>query len=105
MLKLKNLRSQSLTKSQDGTATELIEIYLLAHILTYLIVRLNLARLSKCYFLIFVLYFTVSNNNTIATLISINPPETDSSRHPGHGAAAHRKPALKCSHASRPPHR
>ena len=47
MLKLKNLRSQSLSKSQDGTATELIEIYLLAHILTYLIVRLNLACFGK----------------------------------------------------------
>ena len=71
VFQLKNLRSQSLAKSQDSTATKLIEINLLTYILTYLVVRLNLARLSKCYFLIFVLYFAVSNNNTIAIDLEI----------------------------------
>ena len=71
MLKLKNLRSQSLAKSQDGTATELIEIYLLAHILTYLIVRLNLACFGKRNLLVLIFYLTISNNDTVTINLEI----------------------------------
>ena len=77
MFKFQNLRSQGLTKSQDGTTAKLIEIHVLAHILTNLIVSLDLTSLSQSDFLIFIFHLAISNNDTIAvnfkvTFIRIN---------------------------------
>ena len=71
MLQLKNLGSQSLTKSQDGTTTKLIEVNRLTYILTNLVIRLNLTSLRKCNFLIFIFNFAISNNYTVALNLEV----------------------------------
>ena len=71
MLKLKNLRSQCLAKGQDSTAAELVEVNLLAHILAYLVVWLNLLSFRKGDFLVFILYLTIGNNYTVAINLEV----------------------------------
>ena len=71
MLQLKNLRSQCLTKVQDSTATELIEVNLLTYILTYFIVCLYLTCICKAYFLILILNLSISHNHTVTVNLEV----------------------------------
>ena len=71
MLQFEDLGCQCLTKVQDGTTAKLIEINLLAHILAYLVVWLNLLSFGKGDFLVLILYLTIGNNYTVAINLEV----------------------------------
>ena len=71
VLQFQNLRGQGLAQVQDGTATELLEVYFLRNLLAYLVVGFYLLCLCQADFLVLVLYLTVSHHNTVAVNLEV----------------------------------
>src|SRR5574344_102765 len=71
MLQLEYLRSQCLAQIEDGTTTKLAEVNLLAHLLTYLIVGLDLLCILKRNLLVLILHLTVGNNDAVAVYLEV----------------------------------
>ena len=72
VLKLQNLRSQSLTQVEDGTAAELLEVNLLRHFLTHLVVGLNLLGLTQFNLLVLIYHHTVRHNHTVTVNLKVS---------------------------------
>ena len=65
MLEVENLACHSLTQSQDGTASEVVEVYFLRNFLTEFVVLVNLLCLAECDFRVRVLHLTIGNDGTV----------------------------------------
>ena len=72
VLQLENLRSQCLTEVQNGTTTKLLEVHLLGHFLTHLIVGFNLLRLAQGDFLVLILHLAVCYYNTVTVNLEVS---------------------------------
>ena len=71
MLQFQNLRGKGLTQIQDSTTAELLEVHLLTHLLTNLIVWLNFLCLAQGDFLILILHLTIGNHHTVTVNLKV----------------------------------
>ena len=72
MLQFEDLRSQSLTQVQDGATTKLLEVHLLTHLLTNLVVGLDLLCLAQSDLLVLILHLTIGYNHTVTVNLKVS---------------------------------